>query len=85
MEKIKIEICCGTTCFMLGSNNLLSIEEEMPAELSGKAEIVAVPCLELCNDSNLAGAPYVRINGDILEQATQEKIFNKIYEILEGK
>lgn len=83
MKKIKIEICCGTTCFMLGSNNLLNIENEMPPELRGKAEIVAVPCLELCNESKLAGAPYVRINGEIIEQATQDKIFDKMNAILE--
>ena len=83
MKKIKIEICCGTTCFMLGSNDLLNIENEMPPELRGKAEIVALPCLELCNESKLAGAPYVRINGEVIEQAHQEKIYAKMYALLE--
>ena len=38
MKKMQLEICCGTTCYMLGSNRLLNIENEMPADLRGKAD-----------------------------------------------
>ena len=30
MEKIKVEICCGTACYLLGAAKLMNIEEELP-------------------------------------------------------
>ena len=37
MKKLQLEICCGTTCFMLGADKLLNIENEMPSELRSEA------------------------------------------------
>ena len=48
MDKIKVEICCGTACYLLGAANLMSIEDEIPAELRDKVEVEARTCLELC-------------------------------------
>mgnify|MGYP003308350116 CR=1 FL=1 len=28
MKKMQLETCCGTTCYMLGANRLLNIENE---------------------------------------------------------
>ena len=84
MKKVQLEICCGTTCYMLGANRLLNIENDMPSELRGKADVRALPCLGLCNDKKLAGAPYVKINGEVIEKATQEKIYAKLKEVIEA-
>ena len=85
MEKVKVEICCGTACYLLGAANLMSIEDDLPAELRGRVEVEARTCLELCERENLGGAPYVRINGtEIMAQATPEKVLARIAEIAEG-
>ncbi len=84
MKKLQLEICCGTTCFMLGADKLLNIENEMPTALRSRADIRALPCLGLCIDSKLAGAPYVKLNGEIIEKATAEKIYERMREILEN-
>lgn len=84
MKKMQLEICCGTTCYMLGANRLLNIENEMPSELRGKADVRALPCLGLCSDKELSGAPYVKLNGEVIEKATAEKIFVKMKELLEA-
>lgn len=83
MKKIQIEICCGTTCYMLGANRLLNLENEMPSELRGRAEIRALPCMSLCNDTELTGAPYVKVNGEVIEKATFEKVCDKVRELIE--
>lgn len=83
MKPLQLEICCGTTCFMLGADKLLNIENEMPSEFRGRVEVRALPCLELCNDSKLAGAPYVKLNGEIIDRATPEKVFERIRTLLE--
>lgn len=82
MKKMQLEICCGTTCYMLGSNRLLNIENEMPADLRGKAEVKALPCMGLCDEKKLSGAPYVKLNGQVIENATAEKIYEKMRALL---
>ena len=85
MDKIKVEICCGTACYLLGAANLMSIEDEIPAELRDKVEVEARTCLELCEKENLGGAPYVRFNGEeIMAQATNEKVLARIAELVGG-
>ena len=84
MKKMQLEICCGTTCYMRGANSLLNIENEMPSELRGKIDVHALPCMGLCNEKELSGAPYVKLNGQIIENATAEKIYAKMREILEA-
>ena len=85
MEKVKVEICCGTACYLLGAANLMSIEDEIPAEFRGRVEIEARTCLELCERENLGGAPYVRFNDtEIMSQATPEKVLARIAELAGG-
>ncbi|MGN0855352.1 MAG: hypothetical protein ACI4R9_07525 [Kiritimatiellia bacterium] len=82
MEKIKVEICCGTACYLLGAAKLMDIEERLPADVRGRVEIVARTCLELCERENLGGAPFVRINGaEILSQATPETVTARLLEL----
>ena len=85
MDKVKVEICCGTACYLLGAANLMSIEDDLPAELRGKVEVEARTCLELCEKENLGGAPYVRFNDtEIMAQATPEKVLARIAELAGG-
>ena len=39
MEKVKVEICCGTACYILGASRLVDLEAELPGEIRGKVEI----------------------------------------------
>jgi NADH:ubiquinone oxidoreductase subunit E len=85
MNKVKVEICCGTACYLLGAAKLMDIEEKLPENFRGKVEIEARTCLDLCERENLGGAPYVRFNGsEIMAQATPEKVIGRIVELLEG-
>lgn len=85
MDKIKVEICCGTACYLLGAEKLMNIEEALPEECRGKVEIEARTCLDLCERDNLGGAPYVRFNGsEIMGRATPERVTARILELAEG-
>ena len=85
MEKVKVEICCGTACYLLGAANMMNIEDQLPAEWRDKVEVEAKTCLELCERENLGGAPYVRINDtEIMSQATPEKLLARIGELVGG-
>ena len=30
MQKVKIEVCCGTACYLLGAANLMTLEDKLP-------------------------------------------------------
>ena len=86
MEKIKVEICCGTACYLLGAAKLMNIEEELPENLKDKVDIQASPCLGLCERDNLGGAPYVRINGsEIMSNANVEKLIARLSGLADWK
>ncbi len=83
MEKIRLEICCGTTCFMLGADKLMRMETLLPEEFRERVEITGVPCLNVCMEESICRAPFVRINGVPHAQATVESVFEEIRKLLE--
>lgn len=81
--KIKLDICCGTACYLLGAEKIMAIESELPQQWRDKIEVQAWPCLNLCMQENLEGAPFVKIDGEIIAKATPEKIMDHIRAKLE--
>ena len=76
-NKIKVEICLGTTWYVLGSFRLSALEEQLPPELKDRVEVVGCACLDVCHDRNYGNAPFVRINDDrIVDNATIEKVID---------
>lgn len=69
-EKIKIVICTGTHCFVMGGSDLLMLEEHLPEELKDRVSIEGCSCLGFCEDRDKGKAPFVEINGELLGGAT---------------
>jgi NADH:ubiquinone oxidoreductase subunit E len=85
MKRVKVEICCGTACYLLGSAKLVTIEESLPENLRNLVDVEARTCLDLCERENLGGAPYVRFNNtEVMAQATPERVMKRILELVEG-
>ncbi len=82
---IKVEICCGTACYLLGAAKMMNVEESLPEECRGRVEVDARTCLGMCESENLGGAPYVRFNGsEVMSKATPEKVVARILELVDG-
>ncbi|MDO5580853.1 MAG: hypothetical protein Q4G69_06930 [Planctomycetia bacterium] len=82
---IKLDICCGTACYLLGAGKLMEMENDLPQNWRSKVEIRIFPCLNLCESEDLEGAPFVRIDEEIIAKATLEKIMNRIRNKLENE
>lgn len=83
MGKVKVEICCGTACYLLGAAKMMDLELTLSPDLRDQVDIEARTCLDLCERDNLGGAPYVRFNDtEIMSQATVEKVIARIRELL---
>ncbi len=84
MAKISVKVCVGTTCFVMGGNELAELKDIIPAKYRDKVELTAIPCLELCSkQENFSQAPYVTVNDEIITQATVDKVLEAIDKILE--
>ena len=79
MKKHKVTICTGTACFVMGGSELLLLEEQLSDELKAITEIEGCSCLGICKQSEHGKAqadyaPFVQIDGVVMEQATVQKI-----------
>lgn len=84
MEKITVNLCLGTTCFVMGGAKLQELADTLPAKYGDKIEVVGKTCLDLCS-SGFSKAPYAKVNDQIIGEATAEKIISAIEEILNPK
>jgi len=81
--KIIIEICTGTTCYMLGAGRLHNPESWLPETYREHVEIRFFSCENECHSENIADAPFVRIGEESVTGATRETIRERIARILE--
>lgn len=84
MEKVSVKVCLGTTCFVMGSANLQELIEIVPAKYGDKVDVSGVPCLGLCSvDWEFSKAPYVKVDNEVIKEATVEKVLSAIDRALE--
>lgn len=63
----------------MGSSNLQELIETVPIKYGEKVEVIGVPCLGLCSiDWEYSRAPYVKVDDDVVYEATVEKVLNAI-------
>ena len=83
MEKIKVDVCVGTTCFVMGGANLQELQSLLPRKYGEQVDVSCIPCLELCSISDgYSKAPFVKVNNEVIDDASIEKVVDKINGIL---
>lgn len=79
MKKINVNVCLGTTCFVKDCTNINELFEIVPKKYGDKVKVIGSPCLGLCSINwEKSKAPYVKVNGEIITEATTEKVVNEI-------
>jgi NADH:ubiquinone oxidoreductase subunit E len=84
-EKNKVSICTGTACFVMGGSELLLLEEQLPEELRATTEIEGTTCFDLCKDKTHVNAPFAKINDEVIERATVQKIIERLFGLTGNK
>ena len=81
-NKVKVRICVGTSCFVMGAAQIQSLEFNAPADIAEQIEIVEERCMNLCKDvkTKYNHGPFVFVYDELVEEATYEKVVNKIRE-----
>ena len=78
-EKISVKVCLGTTCFVMGGSNLQELNDIIPKKYGDKVEVLGNNCLGLCSINwEYSKAPYVKVDDDIISEATVDKVIEAI-------
>ena len=81
MKKITVSICTGTACFVMGASEIMLLEEELSPELKEIVEIEGITCLDLCKHAECGKAPFVKINDQVISQASLPLVMEKIRQL----
>ncbi|MCF6242089.1 MAG: hypothetical protein L3J74_12175 [Bacteroidales bacterium] len=81
---IKVKICLGTACYILGGAELISLKEHFTKEELKNISIEVETCIGICKNEN-AKPPYVFINNEIFENAELLMIVSEIKNLLNNK
>jgi NADH:ubiquinone oxidoreductase subunit E len=80
MKKIKVSVCCGTTCFLMGSSDVLALEDQLDSDLKDLVDFEGSPCMDLCKSKQSGKAPFVKINDELIASANPDLVKIKILE-----
>ena len=81
--RVKVSICTGTTCYLMGGAHLLTFDEMLDPCTAQDVEIVGSHCLGLCNNEGSGKPPFVKVNDHIISDATLNKVLDKVREEIE--
>ena len=73
VKSLVVEICMGTACHLLGSQDLFNAVEALPADRRARIDLRGVACLQSCRKG-----PSVRINGVVLTEMTPDRLVGVI-------
>lgn len=80
-KKIIVKICVGTYCYVMGGYKLKDLKSKLPSHLVDKVKVEASVCLG-CDKSAKPIPPYAEIDGELMEEASIEKITKKIESLI---
>ncbi len=72
-KKIKVTICCGTYCYVMGGEELQQVKEILSPKLMQQIDFRYSTCLGYCKENNKK-PPFAEVNGKCISEATIEKI-----------
>ena len=83
MKKIQVKICAGTACFVMGAPQIQALEFAAPEDIVDKIDVTEVRCMNHCSQGKgYNKGPFVEINGEVIQEATLEKVVAKIRDLI---
>jgi NADH:ubiquinone oxidoreductase subunit E len=76
VKSVRVEICRGTSCHLLGSGELLDALDSLPSAQRDQVELCMVDCLKGCRQGANA-----RFNGTVVPGLTPETFVEMLGEL----
>lgn len=70
MKKLTVEVCIGTPCYLMGARELIDDMTELQNEYEDKIKFKTLHCIE----ERCENAPVVKVDGEIYEEMTPDKL-----------
>lgn len=77
MQPVRVELCAGTACHLMGSQQLLTAIEVLKQESGRGIQVKLTNCLGACDRG-----PNARINGTLYSKVTEEQLLAIVKELL---
>ncbi len=71
MKTVKLEICRGISCHLLGSQDLIEAVESLPVDQREQIDLGTIDCLKNCRQG-----PNVRIDGTVFSEMSSEQLLS---------
>lgn len=83
---MKVNVCVGARCTMMGSSNMLDALENLQKRYfeEGELEITHTNCLNVCKEQGTENTPVVEIDGERITSAAPQEVCERILK-LSGK
>lgn len=78
MKKVVVEVCLGTSCHLLGAQDLMTYLERTPKEWKEWLEVRGSTCLHNCGKG-----PNVKINDVVYTGMTPDHLHDLLSDLLE--
>jgi len=79
MNKIAVEICYGTLCFVMGGEVFETLQERLPEEVKQMVTLKGMVCPGYCHQQDKYGKPpFVRVRDRLISEANPQKIIECI-------
>lgn len=73
MAMLKIEVCVGSACYLLGAQDLIEMIEGLPEDIKANIDLRGSSCLKACGKG-----PNIKVNGELISGVTPEKLMEII-------
>ena len=73
MPMVTVEICLGTACHLMGTQDLMNVLDSLPLDMRQNIEVKGITCLNSCGKG-----PNVRINGSLMINVTPEALLDAL-------
>ena len=80
MRKIKIELCAGTSCHVMGSGEIMAVISGLDASQRTHIQLKLTHCLGAC-----AKGPSMKVDGQLYTNLTPEQTRILIGELLQSQ
>lgn len=78
IKLVKVEICVGSHCSLVGALNILETLEELQTEYPDQIQIEKLECMDMCDD--IKNAPLVRVDKELITSAQTQIVISKVME-----
>lgn len=83
MNKITIEICYGTLCFVMGGEVFETLPEHLPEATLQRIHLKGMVCPGYCHQQNIYGKPpFVKVEDQLISEANLQKIVQSVNQLI---